>query len=226
MDEKPVGRGRPLPVAVRERLERTRALVPGLSDRGEKQRLLDPRLRVGEQVRARDEDGVVRRRTRREVRRAGKELRGAVLHRSEDAAVVVAIDRSPRPPLLLGPLHPLALLRLAIAAGLPPHARLADRRRGLERRAGEPGEPRRHRFAGGAPTRSTTTSTDPTLTFAMRSRYSATRCCTSRATPSAPAPHASSTWTSISTVPSVPEISAASRASDETPSTSSAASPA
>ena len=76
MHEKSLGRGRALPVAVRERLERADALVPGLADRGEEQRLLDPGLRVREQIRARDEHGVVRRGSGREVGRARKERAG------------------------------------------------------------------------------------------------------------------------------------------------------
>ena len=52
MDEEALGGGRPLPVAVRERLERSRALVARLADRSEEERLLDPRLRVREQVRS------------------------------------------------------------------------------------------------------------------------------------------------------------------------------
>ena len=163
MDEEALGRGRPFPVAVGERLERPRALVARLADGGEEERLLDPRLRVREQVRARDEHRVVGGRAGRQVGRAREEGRRPVLHRAEDAAVVVAVHRPPRSPLLLGALDPLPLLGLAVPTALPPHARLADRGRGLERRAGEAGEPGGHCFAGGAPTRSTTTSTEPTL---------------------------------------------------------------
>ena len=170
MDEEALGRRRPLAIAIGERLERPGALVACLADRGEEERLLDPRLRLRQQVGARDEHGVVRRRAGRKIGGTREERRRAVLHRAEDAAVVVAIDRPPRPPLVLGTIDPLALLRLAVAARLPPDARLADRRRRLERRAGEPGEARRHCFAGGAPTRSTTTSTDATSRFAMRPR--------------------------------------------------------
>ena len=178
MDEEALGRRRPLAIAIGERLERPGALVARLADRGEEEGLLDPRLRLRQQVGTRDEHGVVRRRAGRKIGGTREERRRAVLHRAEDAAVVVAIDRPPRPPLVLGTIDPLALLRLAVAARLPPDARLADRWRRLERRAGEAGEARRHCFAGGAPTRSTTTSTDATSRFAMRPRYSATRSCT------------------------------------------------
>ena len=59
-------------IAIGERLERAGALVPRLADRGEEERLLDPGLRVGEEVRARHEHRVVGRRARRADRpRAG-----------------------------------------------------------------------------------------------------------------------------------------------------------
>ena len=170
VDEEALGRRRSLAIAIGERLERPGSLVACLADRGEEQRLLDPRLRLRQQIGTRDEHGVVRRRAGRKIGGTREERRRAVLHRPEDAAVIVAIDRPPRPPLVLGTIDPLALLRLAVAAGLPPDARLADRRRCFERGAGEPGEARGHCFAGGAPTRSTTTSTDATSRFAMRPR--------------------------------------------------------
>ena len=133
-------------IAVGERLERAGALVPRLADRGEEERLLDPGLRVGEQVGAGHEHGVVGGRAGGQIGRAREQLRRPVLHRAEDAAVVVAVDRPPGAPLLLGPLDPLALVGLAIPSALPPDAALADGRRGLEGRARETGEPRGHRF--------------------------------------------------------------------------------
>ena len=215
--------GRSLAIAVRERLERARALVARLADRGEEERLLDPRLRVRQQVGARDEHGVVRRRAGREVGGAREEMGGPVLHRAEDAAVVVAIDRPPRSPLVLGALDPLALLGLAVAAGLPPDARLADD--GAVSSVAPVRPARRDVIASRAGADALDDDVDRSdVRFAMRSRYSATRSCTSARRLRA-RPHSSSTCTSTSTVPSSRDLGRVAR-QPETPSTSSAASPA
>ena len=126
-----------LGVAIRERLERAGAALAHVADRGEEERLHHPRTgRVGE-VGARDEDGIVARRPRRQLAGARKELRRPVLHRAEQAPVVVVVDRPPRTPLVLGRADPLALVGATAVPRLPPDAFVADRRRRLERRARE-----------------------------------------------------------------------------------------
>src|SRR5919109_1890416 len=144
MDEETLRGGSALPIAVRERLERTRALVPRLPDRGEEKRLLHPGLRVRLQVGTRDEDRVRRGWACRQIRGTRKEMCRPILHGAEHAAVVVAVDRPPGPPLVLGMLDPLTFVGLTVATGLPPNARLTDRGSGLERGARETGDAGRH----------------------------------------------------------------------------------
>ena len=112
VDEEALVHRLPLAVRVRERLQRRRAAVPRVADRREEQRLHHPRRRRIGEVGARDEHGVVRRRPRRQLGSAREERRGAVLHRAEQMAVAVDVERPPRPPLRLGPLAPAVLLRL------------------------------------------------------------------------------------------------------------------
>src|SRR5207248_8916531 len=69
--------------AIGERLERPRPLVLRLADRRQKERLQHPRCRALDDVRARDEHRVVRRRPRGQLGRAREEPRRAVLHRAE-----------------------------------------------------------------------------------------------------------------------------------------------
>ena len=73
VDEEPHPRRLALRVAVGERLERLRALIARLADRGEEQRLLDPLRALAGQIGAGDEHRVVRRRAGRAGRpRAGR----------------------------------------------------------------------------------------------------------------------------------------------------------
>ena len=129
-----------LRVAVRERLERTRAAVARLADRREEERLQHPRARRVDEVRARDEDRVVGRRAAGQLVRAREGLRRAVLHRAEHAAVGVVVDGAERAELELDLLHPAVLVDRAAAARLPPDALVADARRRLERQLRQPGE--------------------------------------------------------------------------------------
>ena len=59
-----------------------------------------------DEVRARDEHGVVRRRPGRKLGGTRKERAGPYCIDPSSASVVVAVDRAPRPPLVLGPLDP------------------------------------------------------------------------------------------------------------------------
>ena len=79
-----------------------------------------------------------------QLARAREELRRPVLHRAEQASVVVVVDRPPGAPLVLGVADPLALVGAAPVPRLPPDALVADGRRRLDRRSGQPGDPRRH----------------------------------------------------------------------------------
>ena len=115
-------------VPVGERLQRPSTLVPGLADRSQEQRLLDPFRTFPGQVRAGHEDGIVRRRPRREIRCPGKEPCRPVLHRSEHGAVVVEVDRPPLAGLVLDPLHPALLRGRPVPPRLPPDAVTTDRR--------------------------------------------------------------------------------------------------
>ena len=133
VDEEALVRGLPLGVAVGERLERLRALVARLADRGEEERLLDPRRRARDDVDARDEHGIVGRWAGRKLGGAREERRRAVLDRAEQASVVVAVERAPGAPLVLGLLDPAVLRGRAAVARLPPDAGLADAGRVLER---------------------------------------------------------------------------------------------
>ena len=126
-----------LRIAVGERLERLGALVARLADRGEEERLLDPRRRARDDVDARDEHRVVGRRPGGELGGAREELRVAVLDRAEQPPVVVAVERAPRAPVVLRLLDPAVLGGRAAGARLPPDAGLADGGREFERRAGQ-----------------------------------------------------------------------------------------
>ena len=106
-------------------------------------------------------------------RARGNSSAGPVLHRAEQPAVVVVVDRPPRAPRVLGVADPLALVGTAPVPRLPPDALVAHGRRRLDRRSGQPGDPRRH---ASSPTASTTTSTAAGSTSAMLRRYSRTRC--------------------------------------------------
>ena len=100
----------PSRVAIGEGLERGRALVARVADRGEEERLHHPRARAVDEVRAGDEHGVVGRRAGRQLGRAREEPRRPVLHRAEHAAVVVVVDASPRRPTRPRPARSSALL--------------------------------------------------------------------------------------------------------------------
>src|SRR4029079_19301508 len=69
VDEEALVVGLALRIAVRERLQGSRALVLRLADGCEKERLEHPGARAVDQVGARDEDGVVGRRSRRKLER-------------------------------------------------------------------------------------------------------------------------------------------------------------
>src|SRR5262249_43472315 len=99
---------------------------------------------------------------------------------------VVVVDRPPGAPFLLGLADPLALVGAAAVARLPPDALVTHARRGLQRRARQPGDLGAH---SSGPTASTTTSTAADSTSAMLRRYSRTRCWTSLPTPGIDAPH-------------------------------------
>src|SRR6266511_593701 len=162
----------PLAVAVRERLERPRALVLRIPDRRQEERLHHPGARRFDEVRASNQNGVGGRRPGGQLRCPREQPRRPVLHRAEHAPVTVVVHRSPRPPLRLGLLDPLPLVRLASLAGLPPDALVADGRRVLQRYARQP---RDARAAHSDPISSTITSTASGSTFAIRLRYPPTR---------------------------------------------------
>src|SRR5581483_4180989 len=159
-------------VAVRERLERTGAPVASLADRGEEERLHHPRLRRVDEICARDEDGVFARRAGGKFSGPGKEAARAVLHRAEQPAVVVVVDRPPRGPLFLGATDPLPLVDTPVAGRLPEDAFVTHGGSRLERRAREADDAGH----GVGPIRSTTTSTAATSSSAIWCRYSRTRC--------------------------------------------------
>ena len=87
-----------LRIPIGEGLERPRPFVASIADRRQEQRLHDPRARAFDEVRTSDEHGVLGRRARRQLPGAREELRRAVLHRPDHAAVVVAVDARPRRP--------------------------------------------------------------------------------------------------------------------------------
>src|SRR5581483_7684322 len=177
--------------------------------------------RVGE-IGAGDEHCVVARRPRRQLVRAREEPRRPVLHRAEQPPVVVVVHRPPRAPLVLRAADPLLLVHLPAAARLPPRALVAHRRRGLERRTGQPGDARAHTRG---PISSTTTSTVDGATSAMRSRYSRTRACTSDAMEGIDAPQSTARWSSPRTFPSLSRtLAPRRRGSSRTPTISRAAS--
>src|SRR6266487_807651 len=64
-----------LRVAGRERLERFRSLVARVTDRGQEERLQDPRARTVDEVSAGDEDGILGRRARRKLGRTREQRR-------------------------------------------------------------------------------------------------------------------------------------------------------
>jgi flagellar M-ring protein FliF len=139
---------------------------------------------------------------------------------------VVVVHRAPGAPLLLGLVDPLALVGTAPVAGLPPDALVADGRRRLDRRAGQPRDPGHD----SGPTASTTTSTAAGSTSAMLWRYSRTRSCTRLPTAGIEAPHSVTRCSSTRTAPFSPDTRTACRrgsglsANPRTPSTSRAAS--
>src|SRR6266511_596545 len=106
--------------------------------------LHDPRRRRLDEIRAGDEERVVARRTGRQLLRAREESRGPELHRSQEPAVVVVVDRAPRARIVLDPLDPAPLVGRATTAGLPPDALVTHARRRLERRAGQSCDSRAH----------------------------------------------------------------------------------
>ena len=81
-------------------LDRAGALVPGVADRRQEERLHHPRRRSLDEVGAGDEQLVVGRRAGRELPRPREVLRRPVLHRPEETAVVVVVERAPRAPLV------------------------------------------------------------------------------------------------------------------------------
>src|SRR3954454_13285560 len=215
-------------VAVGERLERAGSPLARVSDRGEEERLHHPRPRRIGEVGTRHEHGVVARRPRGELTSTREELGRAVLHRPEQVAVVVVVDRPPRAPLVFGVTNPLALVRAAPVARLPPDALVADARRRLDRRTGQPGDPRRHNRSG--PTASTTTSTTAGSLSPILRRSSRSRSWTSLPTAGIDVPHSVTRCSSIRTAPFSPDTRTACfrgsglSASPRTPSTSHAAS--
>src|SRR5580765_5954756 len=187
------------PVAVREGLQSLRATVAGIPDRCEEERLHHPRARRLDEVRARHEHRVGRGRAGRQLGGAREELRRAVLHRPEHIPVGVVVHGSPRPPLRLRLLDPLALFSRPAVTRLPPDAVVAHRRNVLQRDAGETGDTRP---AHAGPISSTITSTASGSTFAIRPRYEATRRCTSLPTSGIDAPHSTARCSSTRTRPS------------------------
>ena len=166
----------PFGIAVGERLERPGAPLARVADRGEEERLHHPRPRRIGEVGARDEDGVVARRAGGQLARAREEIRRPVLHRAEQPAVVVVVDRAPRAPLVLGVADPLALVGAAPVPRLPPDALVADGRRRLDRRARQPGDAR----ASFGPHRvDDDLARPPARRRPCCARYSRTRSCTS-----------------------------------------------
>ena len=144
VDEEPLVRGLALRVPVGERLERTRLLVARVPDRGQEERLHDPRARAAEHVGARDEHGIVRRRSGGQLPGAREELGRPVLHRADHGPVVVAVHGAPGAPVQLGALDPAPLVDAAARARLPPDALVTDLRRLLERHPGQARDPRAH----------------------------------------------------------------------------------
>src|SRR5829696_2368629 len=144
VDAEPLVRQLTLAVAVRERLDRRGTAVLRLADRGQEERLEDPRRRLVDDVRARDEDRVVRGRPSRQLVRKREELRRPVLHRPEDAAVAVVVHRPEGAEAELDLLHPAVLVDSPPPARLPPHALVAYGRRRLERELRQRSKPRRH----------------------------------------------------------------------------------
>jgi hypothetical protein len=172
MDEEPLARTGVFPVAVGECLEGVCALVTRLPDRSQEQRLLHPLGRVAGEVCARDEHGVITRRARRQIGRPWEERGRTVLHGADHAPVVVAVDRPPLAPLVLGAVDPTLLGRGPVPARLPPYAILADTGHGGECPPGQALDPRGHQAAGtgGGPISSTTTSIEAGTTSAIRLR--------------------------------------------------------
>src|SRR5512132_353722 len=132
MDEETLVSGLALRVAMGECLERASLLVARVADRSQEERLHHPRARAVEQVRARDEQGVVRGRPRRQLPGTREELGRPVLHRADHCPVVVAVHGSPRAPVQLGALDPAWLVDAAARARLPPDALVTDLRRFLK----------------------------------------------------------------------------------------------
>ncbi len=146
VDEEALVHRLPLAIRVRERLQRGCAPVSRVADRCEEQRLHHPRgRRIGE-IGAGDEHSVLRGRARRQLGRPREERRGAVLHRPEQMAVAVHVQRPPRSPLRLRPLAPAVFLRNRPRPRLPPHALVADGGRPLQRGAGHADDLGRHLF--------------------------------------------------------------------------------
>ena len=169
--------------------------VARLPDRREQKRLQNPVVLRAGQVGTGDEHRVVRGRPGREVVRPREQTCGAVLHRAEDGAVVVVVDRPPLAVVLLDALDPPLLRRRPVAARLPPDAVAAHRGR-AERRASpatrdgtQTSTTRTQPPSGGDPKSSTTTSTEAVSRSVIRPRYSATRCWTAIPTDGAFAPH-------------------------------------
>src|SRR5215211_1072473 len=145
VDEEALVGARPLGVAVAERLHRLRSLVASLSDCGEEKALQHPeRVRIDE-IDARDQDGVVRRRTCRKLPRPREMARRPVLDEAEQAVGVAEVEGPPRPPVVLDLLRPLPLGGDPVTTGLPEHAPDARRRRVSDRRGGYWLEPDGHR---------------------------------------------------------------------------------
>src|SRR4029077_18393571 len=116
-------------------------LVARVPDRGQEERLHDPRARAVDQIRARDEHGVVRWRAGGQLPGARKQLGRPVLHRADHGPVIVAIHGPPSAPIELGALHPARLVDATARARLPPDALVTDLRRLLERHSGQAGDP-------------------------------------------------------------------------------------
>ena len=147
VDEEPFLDRLAVGVVAGERLHGDGSAVAGLPDRRGEKRLLHPFGAVALEVRARDEDCVVRNRPGREIGRAGEQVRRPILKRSEQSAACRRGRSSPLTPVLLGAIDP-AILRCRLgSARLPPHAIATHRRCRPEGSAGYARDPDTHRRA-------------------------------------------------------------------------------
>ena len=139
-----------LAVAVRERLERRRAPLARLADRREEERLHHPRRRRLDEVRAGDEQRVVARRARPAApARAGRRSPARTAS-SRAAARRRRGRRRPTRPNRPRFARSSAACRPRGRCATATRRSVADARRRLERRSGQPGDPRGHAASAGA----------------------------------------------------------------------------